>query len=78
MAVLSHTRTADEEFLGSPILNIPDIAKSEDIMLDIPPSSAEAIILKFVAVLLIPIYHTNDSDLAGITLRIWKPWSTRS
>ncbi|KAK1825689.1 SNF2 family N-terminal domain-containing protein [Podospora conica] len=38
-------RTADESFLGSPILNIPDIAECEDVMLE--RSSEEATILDY-------------------------------
>lgn len=40
------TRKATEVFLGSPILNIPDVAESRDVLLDM--TSEEAVILKFV------------------------------
>jgi hypothetical protein len=53
---LTSTRTANENFLALPILNIPDIAESEDVMLEM--SSEEAIILKFVAPLILNLCDT--------------------
>lgn len=56
--LLTNTRTANENFLGSPILNIPDIAESKDEILEM--SSEEAIIIKFVT----PVFylHATHTD----------------